>query len=269
MAIKLKVKMNRIVALLAAIFPCILHAHPCPHDWNIFFKEETEIQATSLSDFVMKFNEAVSKETEGKIPKAIIYEPKPDTFLKVSADSPFAEDMDVLIQRYIKVTDPLKEKGFREFGTAPMHVSFTAKFHVACFLAMEFGEPFTTYDEIKEGAKVTLCRSELECRSYKVSDKFLDTVAEWEREGHIPAGVKATPYVFARRSQMTWAFYTTPDPKKDNVEHSILEGVTLYLPEKKIMLVIDTKAKHEQITKGMLDRQYIEVTEPKQDPEKP
>ncbi len=260
--------MNRIVALLAAIFPCILHAHPCPHDWNIFFKEETEIQATSLSDFVTKFNEAVSKETEGKIPKAIIYEPKPDTFLKVPADSPFAKDMDVLIQSYIKVTDPLKEKGFREFGTAPMHVSFTAKFHVACFLAMEFHEPFTTYVEIKEGAKVTLCRSELECRSYKVSDKFLVNVAEWVREGRIPAGEQAAASLFASYSEMTWAFYTQPDPEKDVVEHSILEGVAHYLPEKKIMLVIDTKAKHEQITKGMLDREFIEAAEPTKAPNK-
>lgn len=55
-----KATMNQIAALLIAMCPCLLAAHPCPYDWNIEFAANVEIKGTTLSDFVVKFNEAVA-----------------------------------------------------------------------------------------------------------------------------------------------------------------------------------------------------------------
>jgi len=98
----------------------------------------------------------------------------------------------------------------------------------------------------------------LECRAYKVSARFLETVKEWQKEERIPTGEDPAAYVFATCSGMTWAFYTLPDPTKDFVENSILKGVTLYIPAKEVVLAIDTKAKHEEITKTLWERQFLE-----------
>lgn len=250
--------MNRIALLLIASVPCTLWAHPCPYNWNIEFSRDTEIKGRNLSDFVAKFNEAAKKETKGKIAQAILIDPKPDSFLKVPENSPHSVEMDLLIKRYSEASAPLIKKGLLEYGTAPITVRFPAKFPVACLLAGTFGTGVTGFDETEEGARVTRSRAELECRAYQVNAKFIETAKEWQKEDRIPKGEEAAAYIFASFSGMTWAFYTLPDPKKDFVENSILKGVTLCIPAKGVVLAIETKAKHEEMTKTLLERQFLE-----------
>lgn len=246
-----KATVSRIAALLTAMCPCIVAAHPCPYDWNIEFAADAEIKGATLSDFVVKFNEAVKKETKDKITRAIIFEPKPDILRKVPDASPFSKEMDVLLKRYAEVTAPLIKKGFQEFGTAPIAVSFPAKFPVACLLAAQFSDcEATNYEETKEGARVILRRAVLECRSYRISARFLEEVRDWEGQ--------SVPYVFAKLSGMKWAFYTLPNPAKDFVEDSFIDGVTLYLPEQRVVLAIETKDGHEKMTKVMQEKHFLE-----------
>jgi hypothetical protein len=246
--------MNRIAAILIAMCPFTLSAHPCPFDWNIEFANDTEIKGTSLSDFVAKFNEAVKKETKSGIARAIIYDAKPDTFRKVPEDSPFSKEMDALFQRYVEVMVPLMKKGFGE--SAPINISFRAKFPVACYLATLFNGygGVTNYEETKEGARVTRRREILECRSYQVSAKFLGTVSKYQREDRIAAGVQPASYVFASFSGMTSAFDFYSDSAHDYVQESFIDGVTVYLPEKRVILAIETKEKHEEMAKVMTER---------------
>lgn len=257
---KPKTTMNRTAAILIAMCPTTLIAHPCPFDWNIKFTSDTEIKGTSLSDFVAKFNEEVTKETKSGIAKAIIYDAKPDTFRKVPEDSPFSEEMDALFQRYVKVMEPLMKKGLGE--SAPIVISFPAKFPVACLLAAQFSGGYggvTNYEETKEGARVTRRRETLECRSYQVSAKFLGTVSEYQREDRIAAGVEPASYVFATFSGMTWAFDFYSESTQDYVQESFMDGVTHYIPEKRVILAIETKEKHDEIAKGMTERGLLAV----------
>lgn len=251
--------MIRTLALLLSIFPCALVAHPCPHDWNIHFAEDTEIKGANLADFVEKFNEAAKAESKGKIGKAIILDLRPTTIRKVPEGSPFSGEMDGLIVRYPEV---LSKKGFPEFGASPVAVEFPAKFPVACILAAILRGGTMGYDETEAGAVVRDLRAYLECRAYEVSDLLLEKAEEWRREERIPEGAPPLPYIFARFSGMTWAYYTYPDPEKDPVEHSVLEGVTLYLPEKKVVLAIERKEMHKEMTKVMWERGYLKAPAP-------
>ncbi len=251
--------MKRIAILMLAGWPILTGAHPCPFEWNIEFAANTEIKGTNLTDFVTEFNEAVKKEPEGKITHAIIFESKPDTFRKVPEDSPFSNEMDVLIKRYVEVTTPLIKKGVLEYGTTPVEISFSAKFPVACMLATEFNREGMNYVEAKGGAHVTRPRSVLECRAYQVSAEFLGKERKWERGDWIPVGLQPVPYFFASDNEMMWRFQTFPDPEKDSVQVSILDGVTLFLPDKKVILAIETKEKHEEMTKSMQQRHYLEI----------
>lgn len=57
--------------------------HPCPFGWNIEFSEPVKISGRNIEEFAKQFNEVVRKQTKEKIPKAIIYSEKPDSFIKV------------------------------------------------------------------------------------------------------------------------------------------------------------------------------------------
>lgn len=232
--------------------------HPCPFEWNIEFPAPVKITGKNIEDFANRFNDAVRKQTKDKIPKAIIYEEKPDSATKIPGDSPFAKEMDMLIQRYSEVTSPLIKKGVHEYGGGTMEIEFPANFPVACLL-LTAGSGAITYDETKEGLKITIHR-ELECRAYHVSSGFLEIVKEYETEKRIPEGKDPVSYVFATHSGMMWALHNLPDPAKEYVEEPILSGVTLYLPGRKVVLAIETKDKHEEITKSMRESHYLEST---------
>ncbi len=53
---------------------------------------------------------------------------------------------------------------------------------------------------------------------------------------------------------MTWAFDIFSEPAQDYVQVSFVEGVTLFIPDKGVILAIETKDKHEDMTKIMADR---------------
>ena len=251
--------MNRTFAVLLSISPCALIAHPCPHDWNIHFAENTEIKGDNLADFLTKFNEAVKKESKDKVGKAIILDLRPTAIRKVPEDSPFSKEMNELIKRYPEV---LRKEGFPEFGSSPIALEFPAKFPVACLLIATFSGNQMGYEETEAGAVVSDLRADLECRAYEVSDLLLEKAEEWRREGHILEGAPPLPYIFARFSEMTWAYQTYPDPEnplEDPVERSVLVGVTLYIPGKEVVLAIETKEKHAEMTKAMGERGYLKA----------
>ena len=265
--------MKPIAALILAGWPLSVVAHPCPFDWNIEFLEPVKISGKNLEEFTKRFNEAVGKQTKGKIPKAIVYSVKPDSFTHVPSDSPFVKEMEMLIQRYSEVTAPLIKKGVSEYGGAAMDVDFPASFPVACILASP-NVGAVNYEEAKEGLKITIHR-ELECRAYHVSAKFLEEAKEMQLGEQIPEEGDPVSLFFARFSEMNWAFHTDSEPAQDSVEVPILAGVTAYLPEKRVILVIETRAKHEEITKNMKERRYLENPSPgssdknKQPPDQP
>jgi hypothetical protein len=247
--------MKRIAALIIVGWPFSVCAHPCPYDWNIEFSQTTKIEGKTLADFAKQFNDAVRKQTNGKVKKAIVYEEKPDTFTKVPGKSPFSEQMDTLIRHYAEVTAPLITKGVSEYGGTPTSAEFPANFPVACLLAATLGREIG-YDETKEGAMVTIHR-ELECRAYKLSDNFLKRVGEDEREGRVPQGCKPVPYTFARYSGMKWELNVFDEQKVMRAE-SIVNGVTLYLPDRKVIIAIETNRGHGELTKSMKERGYLE-----------
>jgi hypothetical protein len=49
----------------------------------------------------------------------------------------------------------------------------------------------------------------------------------------------------------------------------IVKGVTLYLPDKRVILAIETKDKHEEMTKIMRERKFLEISEPATNDKKP
>jgi hypothetical protein len=250
--------MKRLATFLAAAFPHLAGAHPCPYDWNIEFTKATEIKGTSVLDFAEKFNQAVNKETHGRIQKAILVDWQPDTFKQVPEGSHFAGQMDELIHRYTTLMAPLIEKGIPAYGTVPIAIQFPAKFPVACLLDAELAKGSINYEETAKGLIVTRSRHALECRAYRLGEKFFQAVADDQREGRIPAKTDAAAYDFARFSGMTWSF-TKPDPADSSgwSEVSFLKAVTLYLPKEKVVLAIETREKHEEMAKNLVERGFL------------
>lgn len=248
--------MKRITILLIALIPLSCWAHPCPYDWNVEFEKTTTIRGESYAEFAKLFNEAVSKETKGVVKKAIVLESKADSLTKVPEDSEFAGQMDVLFRRYKKRTDPLIAKGVWQYGAAPLEIEFPGRFPVACLLSGRFEGRAMRSVEAEEGLMVTIQRR-LECRAYRLSESFLRVLEEEKRADVNPAMSEAAQRLFAQYGGVMCEMTVQAGLEKSE-RVSILNGVTLHIPERRVMLVLESEIGHERLIRVMGGRGYIE-----------
>lgn len=252
----MKMKIQTSLLVLAA-WPLLACAHSCPYDWNIRFSKQNTFRATNLVDFAEQFNAAVREETKGAVTNAIVVDLKAATFRRQPEESPFAEQMNDLIQRHFEITAPLIEKGAEGYDLGPVAEVFPSKFPVACILSGIIAAKGMGYNETKDGAIVTRRHHKFECHAYRISNALLELVAERQRAGKIHRDFKPIPVVFAQESGMKWTLMVPSGPRSASGEF-ILDAVTDYLPQEKVMLVIETPKGHERLVETLKEKKYWE-----------
>jgi len=128
-------------------------AHDCPYDWNVSLAKELSFTNASVSNVIRVVNAVVREQTKGWIKEAAILDTTPLKIMMVPVDSPWTNEMAILINRYREEMVPIIAKGAQGYETCPITVTFPKKFPIACILKMigqakaEMG-----YEEKKEGA---------------------------------------------------------------------------------------------------------------------
>ena len=210
--------------------PVSAYSHPCPYDWNITLSKELSFTETSVSNVIDAVNAAVREQTRGRIKQAAILDTTPLKITVVPANSPWTNEMAVLINRYREEMAPIVAKGTRGYETCPVTVTFPEKFPIACTLKMiEQATAEMGYEERKEGAIFSRWPKEMECRAYRVSDPLLAKVEQKKNAGEIHPDFKPVPVVFAQESGMTWTVMVGDGPNSYRGEF-VLDAVTHYLP---------------------------------------
>ncbi|MFA6101566.1 MAG: hypothetical protein WCV67_06645 [Victivallaceae bacterium] len=237
--------MKRKLATAAAAFVAVsgsAFAHNCPYEWNIQLTKGIAFKETSIS----KINAAVREATKGRIQTAVILDTTPATITKETADPEMLRLMDVLIDRYQKVMAPVIAKGAAGYETCPVTDDIKPNFPLACQISTIAAGAEMRYREKKEGAVLSRWPKTLECRAYKVSDAFLKRVEEKQKAGQIHPDFKPVPVVFAQESGMSWSVMVGDGPGSFR-GNAILDAVTFYMPDKKLMLTIETSKGHNKI----------------------
>ena len=241
-------------------------AHPCPYSWNIEFQEETKISGKDLTEFVANFNKALELESDGKFKDVVSFSIKPDSLTIVPKDCPRKVEKEHLIEKYREASKILRKAGAFRYGGLPIETTIPSDFPVACLLIMEMTQYGEDYQEGEEGAVLTIHRK-LECRTYKLTDKFLGRVKEQIERGDVPNDSEPVGYTFASFGGLDRSM-TLPipiDPEKDEwgrmwKEVEIVDAVVKYFDEGREIIVLQAAAMHEEIGASMLKRGYIEST---------
>lgn len=242
---KLAIAVIALVMYAGAVF-----AHDCPYDWNIKLAKGIAIKETSLSNAVDQINAAVREATKGRIQKVIILDTTPVTITKETTDPEIGQQMDILIDRYQKEMVPIIAKGAQGYETCPVIEEIIPNFPLACQISGVAAGAEMGYEEKKEGAVLSRWPKTLQCRAYKVSDTLLKFVEEKQKAGKISTDFKPVPVVFAQESGMTWTVMVGTGPRSFSGDF-VLDAVTLYLPDKKLMLILETPEGHKKVTDNL------------------
>jgi hypothetical protein len=233
--------------LLITIGAC---SHATRYAWDVRLPKDLPVKGTSLSNTVDIINAAVRESTAGRIPKVIILDVGPVTVAKVCVDQDLNSNMDVLIERYHTEMAPIIAKGAEGYETCPVWENFPLRYRLSdasITLAMECGMDF---EYRQDGVILKNPRKLLECRAYKVSDALLKLVEERQKAGQIYHAFKPVPIIFAQESSMTWSFMVNDGPNQFRGEEA-LDAVTLYLPDRKCILVIESAQGHKRIQENL------------------
>lgn len=245
--------MKRKLAVVSAVFVAVsgfASAHNCPYEWNIQLTKGIVFKEMPVSKVVDQINAAVREATKGRIKNAIILDATPVTIAKETADPEISRLMDVLIARYQKEMAPVIAKGAAGYETCPVTYDIKPNFHLACEISMIAAAAEMRYREKKEGAVLSRWPKTLECRAYKVSDALLKRVEEKQKAAQIHPDFKPVPVVFAQESGMNWSVMVGEGPGSFGGV-SVLDAVTFYVPDKKLILILETPKGHNKIQENL------------------
>jgi hypothetical protein len=243
--------MKQVLHILLVLLPMLAYGHSCPYDWNVELSKELSFRESSVSNVINAVNAAVREQTKGRIKQAAILDTTPVKISMVPASSHLTNEMTILVNRYREQMAPIIAKGAQGYETCPVTVTFPRKFPIACTLKM-IGQATAEmgYEEKKEGAIFSRWPKELECRAYKVSDALLARVEQKRNAGQIHSDFKPVPVVFAQESGMVWTIMVGDEPNSYRGDF-ILDAVTYYLPDKKVMLILETLEGHKKVQENL------------------
>ena len=236
--------MKHLAIFLLYVCPLTVLAHPCPYDWNIRPSKQTTITAPTVIAFAEKFNAFVQEETEGRVQHGMLIDPGPGEYSEVPSDSPFADAMDILIERSREASYGPSEGKLESLLSKPVSVTFPSNIWVACLLCVTVGADMDgMYEETAEGAVVGRWPRARECRAYKVSEALLQRVEEKQRAGEVPSGLQAVPIVFAEEAEIAG---TSSAPGQYDSVHMqrFLKTESIYLPDRQVIVILSSPYTH-------------------------
>lgn len=243
------------VVIVIGCAPATGLGHGCPYEWNVSLPYGLKFRGTPLTNAIDAINLAVRKTTKNKIPRAVILDPNSHTIAKVTSDSTIASGMDLLIQRYHKEMAPLFAKGFMGHESFRVTDDYPPNMPLACQVESIAVSAGMGYKETKDGLVLIPWWKALECRAYKFKAGYLEPAEGAPRAGQPGSYFSSIRDFFARESGMT-RFVMVPDGPQ-TVGHgsagsqSVLDAVTLYMPDKKLMLIIETPEGHKKVEENL------------------
>jgi hypothetical protein len=214
--------------------------------WPYSFKD------VPMSKVVEKMNATVRLASLGMIKNVASIDTTPVKITNVNTDPNLESPMNQLIERYNARSAVFIKQGAQGYETCPVTEDFVPFFPLTC--QMKGTGCCSAGMEVKEtptGLLFSRVPKELECRAYKISDSLLAKTDSEKKKGNIARDCEPVSQTFAWESDMNWYFMVSDGPGKGYVSEFALDAFTLYLPEQKQILVLQTPEGHAKIEKTL------------------
>lgn len=218
--------------------------HGRPYRWDACALPEETFSNATVSEIVAKVNALVAKESNGSVTQAVFLDTTPARIEMVPVDSPFKEEMAALVTQYRQEESNWLERGACGFETFRYTGTFMAHHSLGCEFQFLSDSAEMNYEEKPDAIHLSRNPERLQCRAYKISPKLMQMAESLKQKNRVRVDMEPVTSAFVDVTRVSlWSIDVPTGPNETTGEFRSA-SVFKYLPEKSILLVIETPEGH-------------------------
>jgi hypothetical protein len=233
--------------------------HQRAFQWDKFPLPELSFTNSSVIEVVNAVNQAATIASKGAITQAVVLDTNPVPIAIITPDNAVIKDeMQKFVAAYRSAETNWHNRGANGFETYPYSGHFMARHSLGCSFRELTELTGLSYEERPDALHLGRMPAHLECRSYKVGEGLRQIAEEQQKSnsGKVGADPIASAFIEVSDSGL-WSIQVPTGPFSSSGEFRYDE-VFRFLPEKSVLLVIETPEVHEAATKALKARNMWE-----------
>jgi hypothetical protein len=226
-------------------------AHQRPYQWDAFALPEQHFTNATIIDVVSSVNAAVTRASMRTITQAVFLNTTPADIIVCPSDSPLKPDMERLIEVFRIDETNWMNRGACGFETFRYTGKFMARHSLGCEFQMAMSWARLNYEEKPDGIHLGRNLAHLECRSYKIVSGLKQMAVDLKKQNQVRVDTDPVTSAFIDVTKVyLWSIDVPTGPNEMTGEFRF-SSVFKYLPEKSVLLVIETPEAHQTAVKHL------------------
>ena len=261
-----KTRLGRIVSFVGLLLPAVLIlilascskkvAHQRPFHWDAFSLPEQHFTNTTILDLVLSVNAAVAKASDGSVTQAVFLYKTPADIIAYPSDSALKMEMDKLIGDFRKDETNWMNRGACGFETFRYIGTFMAGHSLGCEFQELVEWTHLSYEERPDGIHLERNPAHLECRSYKIGSGLIQMAEGLTKQNQVRVDTDPVASAFIDVAKVYLWRIDVPTGTNEMTGEFRYASVFKYLPEKSVLLVIETPEAHETAMKNLKEKGF-------------
>lgn len=245
--------MKKLFTIAVLIVGCLgaVCAHDCPHPWNQVLREPTVLTNTTVLTIAAALNQAVCASSSNRVRRAVLLDLTPPQISRIHETPATSDAMDELIDRYTAYAKEMQRRGGTGFETCKVRGSSFRPPIACCLCMVVLTQAGMGYEETESGAVVSRSPQYLECRSYPLSDRFVEMT-----EGDL-GRVTTELEIRAIIGYLHNLSVSDPAFPKREWKAKARSAFLRYLHDQKALLVLAEPHRHTSIRKGLIRHGFL------------
>lgn len=233
-------------------------AHQRPYHWDAFALPEQHFTNSTIIDVVSAVNATVAKASNGSVTQAVFLDKTPADIIAYPSDAALKIDMGKLIEDFRTDETNWMNRGACGFET----FRYTGTFMAGHSLGCEFQElvewAHLSYEERPDAIHLGRNPAHLECRNYKISSGLKQMAEDLKRQNQVRGDTDPVTSAFIDVAKVYLWGIDIPTRANEVTGEVRFASVFKYLPEKSVLLVIETPEAHEKAMKNLKEKGFWE-----------
>jgi hypothetical protein len=233
-------------------------AHRRPYRWDAFVLPEQNFTNATIIDVVSTVNAVVAKASNGSVTQAVFFDKTPTDIIAYPSDAALRMEMEKLIEDFRTDETNWLNRGACGFETCRYTGRFMAGHSLGCEFLMLAEWTHLNYEEKPDAIHLGRNPAHLECRSYKITSGLKQMAEDLKRQNRVRVDTDPVMSAFIDVAKVyLWSIDVPTGPDSMTGEFRFA-SVFEYLPDKSVLLVIETPVAHETALKNLKEQGFWE-----------
>ncbi|MBP9900155.1 MAG: hypothetical protein V9H26_18910 [Verrucomicrobiota bacterium] len=265
---RFKAKPGRIVSFIGLLLSTVVIlvlvscskkvAHQRPYRWDAFGLPEQHFTNATIIEVVTTVNGAVAKASNGSVTQAVFLDRTPADIIAYPSDPALKTDMDKLIADFRKEETNWMNRGACGFETFRHTGTFMAGHSLGCEFQQLVSWAELNYSEKPDAIHLGRNPAHLECRSYKIGSGLKQMAEDLKRQNQVRVDTDPVTSAFIDVAKVYLWSIDVPTGTNEMTGEFRYTSVFKYLPEKSVLLVIESPEAHETAMKNLKENGFWE-----------